>query len=626
MGEMVQISNILPTFTKNQIMSSKKSKKRWWRWIIYSVIFLVIAAIIVIFGAEVFLEKKVKNEISKYFRDDPSSMYDIEFVDVRISVWQGDFKLDSLRVEPKPHYIDSLKNGQIDLAMHVTAERFVVNGLDIWKLLRKGLIKIKDIELKRPVIKYVYNPDVEIKSDTKPLNEILTGVFVSASIKNLDISDADILVRNIKNEEIIDLKIDSASLYVRDIFLDTSSLKRSVPLNYNDLHMDVRAVYLGSLAMYSISFDKYEISVKDSLTSISNFKLIPKYSKDKFNEIIGHQGDRFNISSKKITIHGFDIFRIIAHKRLDLNYIEILNPELEVYRDNRMSVAPFKYKPLMSETVRDIPFIVDIDSVILHNGKINYQEFAPKGPNAGEVILEEVVAKAYNVTNDAAILKNEPDMTLDAQAKLMGKALFKVACNFPILDPNDHFDTKGSLGSMQASAMNPFVGPVAGAEIKSGEVLGVRFHIYGDNNTSGGTVDIEYKDLKIDVLSAKKEDKSNWFLSVGANTVIRTNNLKDTKKYREGEVYFERRKDKAFINFFVKSLVSGLQSTVAPITVKKETRKEEKKEKRRENGEGRTEKGERRRENGEGRTEKGERRRENGEGRTEKGEWRRIKI
>jgi hypothetical protein len=143
---------------------------------------------------------------------------------------------------------------------------------------------------------------------------------------------------------------------------------------------------------------------------------------------------------------------------------------------------------------------------------------------------------------------------------------------------------------MEASILNPFVGPVAGAEIKSGEILGAKFSIYGDNDTSGGTVDIEYKDLKVDVLSSKKEDKTNWFLSFGANTVIRKNNLTDTRRYRQGEVYFERRKDKAFINFFVKSLLSGLQSTVAPVTVKKE-----KGEGKREKGEGREEKGEGRR-------------------------------
>jgi hypothetical protein len=256
-----------------------------------------------------------------------------------------------------------------------------------------------------------------------------------------------------------------------------------------------------------------------------------------------------------------------------------MNPELEVYRDHRLPEPPFKYKPLISETVRDIPFTLDIEKLILKNGKITYLEVAPKGTEPGEITLTNVFATTYNVTNDDVILKSSPDMILDAEAKLMGESMFKVNCKFPILDESDHFTTSGTLGSMSATDMNPFIKPIAGAEIKSGDVLGVTFDIHGNNDFSGGTVNMEYKDLKVDVLSTKKEDKTNWFLSVGANTVIRTNNLKDTKRYREGMVYFERRQDKAFINFFVKSLVSGLQSTVAPVTVKKETRKEEKREK-----------------------------------------------
>jgi len=285
-------------------MSKKKTKHRWLNilLIIFGIIVIIVVALFL--SADYYLESRVKREISKYFRDDPSSMYNIEFKQVSISTITGDFSLSDLKVVPKDAYIDSLNNDYLNVVLHITADRFEVNNLDIKNLILNGLIDIKSIELIHPEIRYVYNPDVKLVSETKPLNEILSDVFVSANIQKLDIEDASIVIDNIRNEEIVDYKIDSASLHVTDIHIDTSYLRRSVPLEFNDLRMDVHAVYIGSLDMYYINFDNYEISVKDSLTSITNFSLLVKENlmDDQFKKTNIRRRDFIKKAAKTVSV------------------------------------------------------------------------------------------------------------------------------------------------------------------------------------------------------------------------------------------------------------------------------------------------------------------------------------
>ena len=560
-------------------MSIKKSKRRWLRWLLYFLLFVVVCIIVVALSADQILENRVKNEISAYFKHDSTSMYNIEFDTVKIRIWLGDFKLTNLRVSPKEAYFDSLYNDNLNLVMLISAKQFVVKGLDIRKLLFNDLIEIDKIELRRPVMEYHYNPEVEDDGETKPMNEIMTDVFISASIKDLLIQDAAILIHDVKKDSIIELKIDSATLKVDNILMDTNTIKRNIPFEYGELKLDVREVHLGSLKMYTINFDKFEISIKDSLLAITNFQVIPKYDNDKFNELVGYQGDIFTISSEKLILRGFDTHKMADNKRIDIDAIELTGIDLMDYRDRRIPRPSFKYKPLFSEIIRNIPFTINIKKVIADNGKIAYLEVAPEGEKPGEVVLTDVDLVITNITNDSAILVDKPDMVVDIAAKLMDKSLFKVNLKFPILDESKNFVTQGTLDQIMGSAMNPFLGPAGGVEVKSGDILGASFNIYSDNDISGGTLDIEYEDLKIDVLSAKKEDKSNWFLSLGANAAVKSTNLKDSKKYKQGEIYYERNKDKSFFNFYVKSLMSGLQSVAASFTVQSEEKRAKKKEK-----------------------------------------------
>jgi len=259
-------------------MVKKKSKKRWLKWLLYFLLFIIICVVVIALSADKILENKVKKEISTYFENDSSGMYDIEYDSVQIRIWLGDFKITNLRIKPKEHYIDSLKNNQLDLIMRIGADEVLIKKLDIRKLLFDKLIEIDKIHFIGPLIEYAYNPDLKVEKETKPIDEILSDVFVSARIDDFLIQNASIIVYDVKTADTSDLRIDSATLHIDNILIDTNTLRQNIPMSYGQLSLDVRAVHLGILAMYTINFDDFDISIKDSLLSISNFRLTPKWS------------------------------------------------------------------------------------------------------------------------------------------------------------------------------------------------------------------------------------------------------------------------------------------------------------------------------------------------------------
>ena len=84
---------------------------------------------------------------------------------------------------------------------------------------------------------------------------------------------------------------------------------------------------------------------------------------------------------------------------------------------------------------------------------------------------------------------------------------------------------------------------------------------YTDNYLTGNLI-LDYEDSKIKLLDRETKRNKN-IASILANTlIVREKNLPEQKHYRNGKIYFERDKRKPFINYWWKSVFSGIKSVV----------------------------------------------------------------
>jgi hypothetical protein len=160
----------------------------------------------------------------------------------------------------------------------------------------------------------------------------------------------------------------------------------------------------------------------------------------------------------------------------------------------------------------------------------------------------------------------------------MGESEINANFDFYLNRNDDYFVAQGKLDAISGTAFNPMVENMMLVKIESGDVHSAVFYFTATDNASKGTLDLSYENLKAEVLKHKDPEKKSGAISFFANELINTNNLPDNKKYRQGNIYFERRKDKAIVNFLWNSVKTGIISTVAPIADKnrKAFKKEEK--------------------------------------------------
>jgi hypothetical protein len=102
------------------------------------------------------------------------------------------------------------------------------------------------------------------------------------------------------------------------------------------------------------------------------------------------------------------------------------------------------------------------------------------------------------------------------------------------------------------------------------------------DDASTGQLIFEYENLKVDVQKKKDQNKKATLISFVANELVKKKNLPENRNYSRGTIQFERRKDRAIVNYLWKSIQSGIISVVAPIAdPNKKQNKEQKKESRR---------------------------------------------
>jgi hypothetical protein len=328
---------------------------------------------------------------------------------------------------------------------------------------------------------------------------------------------------------------------------------------------------------YRIGIGRLKILSNENVLMVNDFCFTPKYSKEEFNKRIPYETDWFELTIAQLVLKGFDLDLYEESGMFGVDTLSIIQPEVTIFRDKHTADPPFKYKPLFGSSIRGIPAKVNIPNIILSNGHLIYQEISEKGTIPGQIELNDLSISGSNLTNDSTRWIDNPVFSLILDAKLNGKGELNMNMDVIIPDSNDTFTVTGALGKMPLISLNTFIENNLFVSIESGELKKMAFSFVSDDDRSYGSMDFEYTDLK-GVLIDPGNNKNKKLVSAAVNTFIRNDNIKDTRGYKKGKISVERRKDKGFANYLLKSLLSGMTSSAVPLLDKKQEKAKDKKE------------------------------------------------
>jgi hypothetical protein len=326
----------------------------------------------------------------------------------------------------------------------------------------------------------------------------------------------------------------------------------------------------------SISMDEMEINSKDSSITVNNFILTPLVSRYDYGPARGFQSTWMQMKNESIILDKVDFLKIINKGALYAKSLKIYKPEISVFRDKRIPFPEWQRKPLPQTTLRELGFTVNIDTINLINGYINYQEHPEKAYSTGEVFFTDLNATILNLTNDSIRTLTYSKTNIEASANVFDKGKVKAAFLFDLKNM-DNIHTYGiELDSMDLSEFNRILIPSASVQIASGHNNKIIMNARANETYSYGEMKFYYDELKIQLLNRETETPKGLGNALGsffANTfIIKTNNPRNFF-LRKGDIFFERDEKRAIFNYWTKTFLSGVVSSIGATNNKKKYNK-----------------------------------------------------
>jgi hypothetical protein len=302
------------------------------------------------------------------------------------------------------------------------------------------------------------------------------------------------------------------------------------------------------------------------LLLLDTFSYTPVQSRDEYIAAHPYQADYIQVQTGKISINNPDLHGYFRDTVANVSTIHIQNPSIKVYRDKH---PPFRHgiiKPLPVTMIGRIEMKLQVDSVLLHNGYVEYQELSEKTNQAGTIVFTRLNASLSGIKSHG---HNHTDsLRLYADAYLLDSVHVNLRLHESYTDSLAAFHMTTRVGGANLMVLNKIVEPLASVRIKSGYLDSLTLRAVGREYVSYGEMRMRYRKLYVQFLKAGEEEKRSFmtrFISVIANTFV----IKARNEHKTGIIYFERLRDRSVFNYMIKMFLSGAGSSIGAKSNKK---------------------------------------------------------
>lgn len=518
---------------------------------------LLLLILIAGFGLSWYVSEKLPS-IIKGEKDFP---YNVSYEDLDINLLSGSFTIKNAYLAPKDSLQQKMQEGAF-----AKIGRIEVNHFNLWSLLRKNQIKVKEVIIDSPdVTLYFRKQKYNTQDDfVKPFeNAINTG---SLTIKNGTFKMLDSVQKPF-------VKATNIYFGLTNIKIDSTTLKKDIPIRYRDYELKLDSLFYDAGKFYTITAGS--LNTTDSKLAIEDFRMIPKHSRQQFTRMQPKELDQFNLKAGSISIPNLDWGYVRDTLYVHTPEMTLDKVQANIYR-SKEPPDDYSRKKLYSEMLRSIKFDLDVKKLLIKNTLIEYEEQLTFARPAAKVVFSKFNAAISNVYSVVGRKKGDklPATVLDVKCLFMKSSPLRITWSFNIPEESDAFTIMGHLQNIDTQKTDAITKPLMNATT-NGNIKEVKFTFNGNTKNGKGTFAINYDDLKVDILK-KDGKKENKIISAVANMVVK-NDTDD--KLKQTSVQVDRIQHKSVFNFLWRFTEQGLKQSVLPkAVVNIADRKKEKKD------------------------------------------------
>ena len=508
-----------------------------------------------------FLDDQLEHTVASRFHEATDDKYNLEIGDFDLEIFGRQLNVSEIKI--------SNKQAEAEPNIQATLDGFNVSGIDFLTLLWNRSLNLERIELVNPKISYTspgssqeqQNQQIKLNNLSRRLSAITLQILQDVDIPRLLIRDLSLgYYRNNRLKPYFSFQ--NSHIQLRDISIDSASLEddrifpsKDITTTFHDIQ------YQTTNNLYSLTVDQLDFSSVEGTLNMQAMRLIPKYNREQFADQSSHEINRIDLNIDQIQWNGLDFPKLNRTKALTVQKISINKPEIDIYRDKRPPFPPNRTPQLPQQMVYSVPFPVAVDTVAVSGGDIRYTELQPQADKPGHIDFANLSATLTDLTNMEAKLQNGYTPALHAETNIMNQAKLVVDFAFPMDSTLQIIN--GHLGRMEMKSLNKTLVPTAFVRIDDGEILGLDFEMQVGAEQAKGSMIFRYRDLKISLLDKESNEETfgNKVASLLANTFkIKSDNTGND--LRSADINFKRDPKKSVFNYWWKSLLSGLKSSI----------------------------------------------------------------
>jgi len=485
----------------------------------------------------------------------------IDYKRLRVDLFQRIIKISHVRIYPDSNLVKDE-----NMWMEINVSSIKLTDFSIREILFNKALIIGDLLLLKP--------DVKIHLPLQPAEEIIDDVqkadsskakvplLTSISLKRMKFSGGTFqLIRN----DVILASSPDINFIAQQIQLVKNSQNDPIGYSYGDVSLDLSDITLNpESGLYNMSLGSFSVNKHDSSAVLKGFRMIPKYDKKEFSKHVDFQCDRLDVKVGRIDVARVGFRRLLAGQPLNISSIRIDSVDADIFRDKNVPVDLNRFPLFYNESFLKLGLPLLLDTVMITNSKLLYNEISEGKTTAGEITLNDFNISTYALSNQVTDSTIAHEMRLFVNAKLMGEGPMNIELALPLEGNLRDFRCIGSVGAMKLFPVNGMLEPMLNMIFKGGKLNRMTFDFTANDHVSKGWMEFLYQDLDV-VLLGKEPGKEKGFVSFLANTATLSNNPASGRDLKIVEIGFERDKNKGLIGYIWRTIQSGMVRTILPI-------------------------------------------------------------
>lgn len=560
-----------------KIIQQVKSNKGW-------VIIIACLAIVFVLGLFYFKARNledfdplIKEKLQDIVMNGTDGLYRLRYDSLKSDVYGGTVILKNVHVFPDSArllHLDSIHMKPADI-FDFTLTTLAIDGLNLNDFISNKKVDLQILYLNNPKLEIYHqkNDSLNSRKDTASIQTVYQRIstFLNRfSLKKLSIKNMDLIHHNYINKDAAStLKFHHVNMLFEDILIDSVSQFDSTRF----LYAKNAAITLGKFqlptadSLYTMSFDSMYINATAESVFIDSVACTPRYSKAEFVSKMPFMKERYTARFEHVSLQHIDWWAVVSNEGFSAKKMMLENGKLEIYTDRNLPPFPkSKVGNYPSQLLMKLPLPVSLDSMIVKNLDLTYEENNPDSKLHGRILFSNINGDISNVHNQPDVGANNM-MKIQASCDLMDATKLNAQFLFDMQQTaSGAFSVIGHMGKMDAKTLTSVSEPLGLFRINDGIIKSLDFDFKGNDNNCTGKFQFLYDDLNISILKKGNDDgaqEKKGLLSFIANAfIIRKSNPGNDGVVRRIHAVSERDPHKSFFNLIWKTLLDGFKQTV----------------------------------------------------------------